>query len=76
MVEVSLPDHQEIACKMAVAPSGEYAVHLEAERRQNTVTVESTWPRSYIGQTVREFLEEAASPRDLSDDTPPLQEPP
>ena len=76
VVEVSLRDHQEIACKMAVAPSGECAVHLEAERRQSTVTVESTWPRTYIGQTVREFLEEAASPRDLSDDTPLLQEPP
>ena len=62
VVNVSLHERPDIGCKMAVAPSGECAMQLTAQRRQSAVRVETPWPRSTIGPAVRQFLEDAANP--------------
>ena len=59
VVEVSIHEWPGIACKMAVAPTGECAMQLTAQGRQTTVRVETPWPLSNIGESVRQFLEDA-----------------
>jgi hypothetical protein len=57
---------------MAVAPTGECAMQLTARGRQSTVTVENPWPRSNMGQSVRQFLDEEANQKILDDNTEAL----
>ena len=72
VVEVSLQERPDITCKMAVAPTGECAMQLTAPGRQSTVTVENPWPRSNMGQSVRQFLDHEANRRSLDDNTEAL----
>ena len=58
LVEVTLRERPDISCKMAVAPTGQCTMQLDAQKRRNTLPVESVWPRSEIGGHVREFLED------------------
>ena len=69
VVEVSLQERPDITCKMAVAPTGECAMQLTAPGRQSTEAVENPWPRSNIGQSVRQFLDDEASRSSLDDNT-------
>ena len=72
VVEVSLQERPDVTCKMAVAPTGECAMQLTARGRQSTVTVENPWPRSNMGQSVRQFLDEEANRKILDDNTEAL----
>ena len=76
VIEVSLHERSDIACKMAVAPTGECAMKLTAQGISSTVTVENAWPRSNMGQSVRKCLQNALNPRRRNDNGEPLQEPP
>ena len=69
VVEVSLQERPDLTCKIAVAPTGECVMHMTAPGRQGTVTVENPWPRSNMGQSVRQFLDEEANRRSLDDNT-------
>lgn len=62
-VEVSLQERPDLTCKMAVAPTGECAMQMTVPGRRSTVTVENPWPRSNMGQSVRQFLDEEANRR-------------
>ena len=72
VVEVSLKQRPDITCKMAVAPTGECAMELTALGRQSTVTAENPWPRSDMGQSVRQFLDDGANQRSLDENTEAL----
>ena len=72
VLEVSLQERPDITCKMAVAPTGECAMQLAAPSHQSTVTVASPWPRSNMGQSVRQFLDDKANWRSLDDNTEAL----
>ena len=62
VINISLLEHPDVTCKMAVAPSGECAMQLTDQERQRAVRMETPWPRSTIGPTVQQFLEDAANP--------------
>ena len=76
VVEISLHGRPDITCKMAVAPSGECAMQMTAQGIPSTVQVETPWPRSTMGQSVREFLEHISNLWRRNDNVEPLQEPP
>ena len=76
LVEVSLHERPDIACIMAVAPTGQCAMKLTAQGISSTVTAENTWPRSNMGQSVQKCLENALNPRRRNANGEPLQEPP
>ena len=63
VVEVSLQVRPDLKCRMAVAPTGECAMQMTVQGRQSTGTIESPWPRSDIGQSVRQFLDDEAGRR-------------
>ena len=69
VVEVSLQERPGITCKMAVAPTGECVMQITALGRQSTVTVANPWPRSNMGQSVRQFLDKEANRRSLDNNT-------
>ena len=72
VVEVSLQERPDLTCKMAVAPTGECVMHMTAPGRQGTVTVETPWPHSNMGQSVRQFLDKEANGRSLDDNAEAL----
>ena len=58
VIDVSLPDSPEIVCSVAVAPSGESVMKLEAPRGQSTSIREHRLPRNDIGQNVKDVVDE------------------
>ena len=70
--EVSLQERPDITCKMAVAPTGECVMQLTAPGHQSTLTVANPWPRSNMGQSVRQFLDDDANLKSLDDNTETL----
>ena len=76
IVEVSLHEQPDIACKMAVAPTGECSMQLTTQGRWNTITVENAWSPSNMGQSIRDFLQDASNPRRRDANGETLQEAP
>ena len=74
VIKVSLHERSDVTCRMAVAPTGQCAIQLVVQRRPITVNVESPWPRSTIGQMMREFLEDPTGPRQLNGETEARQQ--
>ena len=60
VVEVSLHEWPDLACKMAVAPTGECAIQMTAQRIRALLMWTTRAPQ-HIGQRVREFLEHASN---------------
>lgn len=58
VIHVSLSALPEIECKLAVAPSGESIMRLEAPRRQSIQRREYRLPGGSIAKGVREFVED------------------